>query len=145
MYSAPAQCSPLLRSMVECGWATARSSATDGPDISLHPIANLRLRQAQVLQDRVTPWTGRGRQHDRLGELLDGQPQVDRGDRQLVPAQAVDDLVEPPGVLAEEEAEGGTDPGELAVVGGAGKKLIHGMKDLMVSATGGTGGPGDHH
>src|SRR5688572_12818852 len=115
--------------MVPAGWATRRSAATEGLSLVTHPIVDLRVLHAQVLQDRVAAGTSGRRQRDGLGELLGAQPDVGGDDRQLVPAQAVDDLLDASLVLSQEEAEGGTDPGELAVVGGAGKELIHGMKD----------------
>src|SRR5690606_14651072 len=124
-YSRPAQCSPLRRSIVDRGWATARSSATDGVDIVLNFRPDLVLRQAEMLEDGVTAGSRARGQHHGLDELFVGQSDVTGRHGQPVLAQAVDDLLEPLGVLPQEKAEGGADPGQLSVVGRTGEKLIH--------------------
>ena len=58
MYSRPAQCSSLSRSITDGGCPLAFSSASDGPDIVPHPLARLSLGQAEVLQDRVPAGPG---------------------------------------------------------------------------------------
>src|SRR5690348_9598160 len=121
MYSRPAQCSPLRRSIVVCGWATARSSATDGADIVLNSPPDLVLGQPEVLKDGVAAGPGAGSQHHRGRELVDRQPDVAGGDGQAVPSETAGHLAEPVRVLTEEVAERRTDAGQLTVVGGAGE------------------------
>src|SRR6185437_13082844 len=124
MYSRPAQCSPLRRSMVVCGWATARSSATDGADIVLNSFPDLVLRQPEVLKDGVAAGPRAGCQHHRGRELFGREADVAGRDGQAVPFEAGGHLAEPVRVLPEEVAERGADAGQLTVIGGAGEKLV---------------------
>src|SRR6266516_2441857 len=69
MSNLPAQCSSLRRAVTDSGWPAARSSASDGPDILLHPLASRVRVKSEVLKNRVTPWPRGGRVGDGLGEL----------------------------------------------------------------------------
>ncbi len=98
------------------------------------PLLGLFLAQVEVLEDRVAVGPGGGRGHDGGDELLLGQPDLLREQRQPVPPEAAGDLGQPGLVAAEERREEGAESGELAVVGDAGIELVDRVDDLVARA-----------
>src|SRR4051794_24179740 len=130
MYRRPAQCSPLLRAKIDAGWATRRSSATEGVGVRTDTRPRLPLVHREMLQHGVAVGSRRRRVEHGGHELVLAEAEVLGRARQAMTREAGVDLLRDLLVLAEERGEEGAGSGQLAVARRARVEVVDRVHDL---------------